>query len=123
MGGGRLGCSGSLTPQPGNLSRLLYRERAPDNDDSVIMICNASGESKVIEVEFANEQQGTQFIMEELLLSESTDAVITKTEIFRGNIMIPVINLPSKSVVELKILRKEWTEAQMSKIHDYLTSK
>ena len=88
----------------------VYVTAASDNDGSVILICNDSEEAKVIEVEFANEHQGTQFIMEELLLSDSTDAVITKTEIFRGNVMIPVVNLPAKAVVELKISHQEWTE-------------
>ena len=81
----------------------VYALAASDGNDSSVMICNSSGEDKIIEVEFSGIKEGKGLVMQNCILSEDSDAELVKTEIFRGSVAIPVINLPKTSVVWLRI--------------------
>ena len=81
----------------------VYALAASDGNDSSVMICNSSGEDKTIEVELSGIKEGNGLVMQNCILSEDSDAELVKTEIFRGSVAIPVINLPKTSVVWLRI--------------------
>lgn len=85
----------------------VYSLAATDGNNSSAMICNNSDSEQIIEVEISGKKDGGELVMEMYLLSENSTAELVKSEIFRGDIAIPVIKLPSCSVAQLKIRCKK----------------
>jgi len=85
----------------------VYALGASDGKETAVLICNPSGEDRLVEVEFSGIKEGIELTMKNHLLNEESNAEHVKTEIFRGFKAIPVIKLPKTSVVYLNLTEVE----------------
>ena len=85
----------------------VYALGASDGKETAVLICNPSGEDRLVEVEFSGIKEGIELTMKNHLLNEESNAELVKTEIFRGFKAIPVIKLPKTSVVYLNLTEME----------------
>lgn len=78
----------------------VYALAASDGENSSVMICNDTGNDLTLEVEIAGKKG---IAAEFYLLNEEYNSELVKTEVFRGDIAVPVIKLPALSVMQIKI--------------------
>lgn len=80
----------------------VYSIAAFNEGTGSAMICNYSEEEKTLEVEFSGKEEGKELGCSFYLLDKDNDRTLQKTEIFRGDLAIPVLKLPPYCVAEIK---------------------
>lgn len=81
----------------------IYTAAAIDGKEAVVLLSNYSDDDITVELELCGIKKEKEVIAEYFLLDDIHDLNIVRTEIFRGDTVIPVINIGKKSVVEIKL--------------------